>query len=98
MTFSKARRQMGQAFLETLLGMTVLILTSFVGVVLILQGIGTLLASKWAAQNSRCIAIGREVEDCKKTCINEMESHFAFTKVRVTSRIFRGVIHSEIQG
>lgn len=97
MIFSKAlQRATGQSFIETLLGMTALILISIVGLILLLQGLGTLLAIKWSAQNSRCIATGESIDVCRRRTRAQLENDFAFSRVNVTSRIFRGVIHSEV--
>jgi hypothetical protein len=86
----------GQAFLETLLGLTALLLVSFVGVLILLQGIGTLVALKWAAQNSLCIAQQKSVMECKLLTRQGLENYFGLSHVQVNTRTTRGIIHSEV--
>jgi len=89
---------MGQAFLETLISLVALVLVSLVGVLIILQGIGTLLISKWAAQNSLCVALQKNPGMCAQTTREELAKYFTFKKIIVSTKVVRGVIHSDVQG
>ena len=97
MTFSKRRGKAGQAFLETLLGITALSMISLVGVVILLQGVGTLICIKWAAENSLCIAKQASANSCSSATTLALQKYFALKKIQVSSKIVRGIIHSNIQ-
>lgn len=74
-----------------------MVIVAVAGVSLVLRGLGHLIAKKWAAQNSRCVAMAALPLTCSKMTEEQLRSHFSFRDVKVRDSRRRGIIHSEIQ-
>ena len=97
MIFSKVREVTAQTSIEACICLGVVLIVGIMTVAFILSGLGTLLATRWAASHSRCIAMGNNQEACTRQTSRELSSFFAFKKIEVHTRIWQDIIHTDIQ-
>jgi hypothetical protein len=92
----------GQSFLETIIGAGLMLILLILGFIILLKGLGILVATKWAAENSHCIARSSLPDElaaqsrCAKKNSEYLQNHFAFQHVSTRARILHGVIHSDV--
>ncbi len=96
MIFSKVRETTAQASIEGIICMLIVVAAVVGGTILVLNSIGTILATRWAASNSRCIAMGIDQNTCREQTSRALSSHFAFKKIQIHNRIWQGIIHTQI--
>ena len=89
----------GQATLEVLMSGILIVTTSCMGLGLIIQGLGTVVATKWAAKNSRCVAVSKAYGPCESKVKKELVDYFKF-KEPIDIQVTRppGAIRTEIRG
>jgi hypothetical protein len=98
MIFLKELAMQGQSFLEAIIGAGLMMILGVIATVILLKGFGTLVATRWAASHSRCLAKEVETLICENQTKHSLEKDFAFHHVLVRARILRGIIHSSIDG
>jgi hypothetical protein len=96
MIFSNPQGTKGQTSVEAIMALAFLITVSITGTALLLHRAGTLVLVKWAAFQSRCIAIGHEPKDCEKVIRRQLQDWFAFRDIKIKNTFRRHIIHTEI--
>lgn len=95
MTSLKA--QQGQAILETMWALVVMLLILVPGIILMIHGLGSFILTKWASSNSHCMAQSRPQDECIRETTHSLMEHFALRDIKIHTRSFRGIIHSDIE-
>ncbi len=88
----------GQALIETLCSMTLVMLVGVGGFVLVIHCLGSLILAKWAAKTSHCVSQNQALSKCQRDTTQSLAHYFAFKKIDVRVRTHQGIIHSEIDG
>ena len=89
----------GQATLELALTGSVFFLLAAIGISIILHALSSVVATRWASKNSRCVAIknGQEFGTCERLTAAELHRYFKFQSLHVSTSITHGVIKSVIE-
>ncbi len=64
--------------------------------ILLLQGLGTVILTKWSSKHAHCLAQSRPEEKCTQETEVSLEKNFAFKHIKIKSKKFHGILHSEI--
>lgn len=91
------KKQKGQALVES--AVSLLLLSSFgiFALAIILHFFGHLVLTRWAAYNSRCVAMISDVHICANKTKFELKKYFGMREVKVSTSVWQGVIHSQIE-
>ena len=89
-------RQRGQAVIESIGAIAVMLLVLVPGIILMLHGLGTLILTKWASRTSHCVAQSRPIAECTSETKLSLIDQFVFHNVDVRVTVTRGIIHSAI--
>ena len=88
----------GQSFLETLTGLSLMTILAIAGFILLLKGLGIIIATRWASVNSHCISLKNSQDFCNQKTSKFLADRFAFHNTSVKSRLVHGIIHSSVDG
>ena len=92
------RRLAGQATIEAIGAVLIMMLLMVVGTLVILQAFGSLILTKWASKTSHCVAEKEDIPFCSDATKLSLTEFLGFKNVEVRVKKFRGIIHSEVEG
>lgn len=90
--------QRGQGAIEAIMTAMIVFMTSIIGIALMINGLCTIILTKWASKTSHCVAQSRPADECRTQTIQGLTNRFAFHDVIVRITPFRGIIRSEVTG
>ncbi len=89
-------RQLGQASIEASIVLLVLVIVGIGGTSVMLNAFGKVLLTKWAAQNSRCVAATNDESLCEARTRHELRKYFAFKKIDIHEHIAGGIVSTRL--